>query len=357
MSVAAIDWAFEQDVKPTGRKCVLVALANFAREEDGTCFPGQETLAGMTSQSLASVQRHLAALEDAGLITRERRFRTNGFRTSDLFHLNYKPTADGQCRKPHLRLTTSQNDLKSKTRETTPQFEVADPSVDPSVIISVFTPAREEDGPSQQLESSKSSTREYPTRTLTLVSDRDSSPPAVAGYSPDFERVWSAYPKRQGDNPKEAAFRAYKATLVKGANPAEVLRAVEHYANECKANGTAGTKFVMMASTFLGPDKRWRVRVDEPVTTVGSSDLPNIAWPEGFNLDDEMREWARERGLNADAEFVKFRHHSIDKAVKHREWRGAFREWLDNAQRFAENRQRAKDMMEKMGNFQLKRGA
>lgn len=85
MSAWATTWAYEQEIGPCGKKAVLVALAHFA-DEDGFCYPGQETLAGMTSQGVSTVRAHVESLEKDGLINRDKRYK-KGKRTSDGFHL------------------------------------------------------------------------------------------------------------------------------------------------------------------------------------------------------------------------------------------------------------------------------
>lgn len=82
MSVQAITWALDQTVgSPTG-KIVLLCLANYA-DKDGSCFPGQTTIARECEISRRSVVEWMANLESMGLIARTRRFRANGSRTSD----------------------------------------------------------------------------------------------------------------------------------------------------------------------------------------------------------------------------------------------------------------------------------
>ena len=69
MSIWAVNWAFHTEVAPPVHKLVLVALANFADDED-LAWPHVETLAGMASVSTRTVQRALKALEVAGLVER-----------------------------------------------------------------------------------------------------------------------------------------------------------------------------------------------------------------------------------------------------------------------------------------------
>ena len=92
MSSWARAWAYEQRVgqeidgewrKNPGAKSVLAAICEFP-DQDGRCYVGQETLAGMCDMGVRTVRRHLDFLEDtAGLIRREERRRADGTRTSD----------------------------------------------------------------------------------------------------------------------------------------------------------------------------------------------------------------------------------------------------------------------------------
>jgi hypothetical protein len=91
MSHWASTWAYEQDIQPCGRKFVLVALAGFA-DEDGFCYPSQETLAKMTGQDVRSVKRHLKALEADEVIKRQPRWKRAGGRNSDGYTLQAPPS-------------------------------------------------------------------------------------------------------------------------------------------------------------------------------------------------------------------------------------------------------------------------
>ena len=82
MSIYATKWAYAQKVKPSGKKFVLVALANFA-DSEGRAYPGVNTLAIMTGQDERSVRRHLDDLEEAGLIESVERRRKDGSRTTN----------------------------------------------------------------------------------------------------------------------------------------------------------------------------------------------------------------------------------------------------------------------------------
>lgn len=93
MSFAALDWAWKVRTGSSGRKAVLMALAQFA-DDEGVCYPGQDTLARHTELSSRSVRDHLVWLEEHGYITRtERRWTDSKKRRTDLYQLQigYEP--------------------------------------------------------------------------------------------------------------------------------------------------------------------------------------------------------------------------------------------------------------------------
>lgn len=142
MSVWAETWAYEQTVKPVGRKFVLVAIANFV-DENGYCFPSQETLASMTDQGISTVREHLKALDSQGLISRERRYKKGGGRTSDGIRLQapserLKPPAKrGLSKAPKSggmleTITPDSSNHTAESQQTMPPKAGDDPSGDPS---------------------------------------------------------------------------------------------------------------------------------------------------------------------------------------------------------------------------------
>ena len=85
MSVQHMSWAYKQDLEP-GAKFVLVTIANFA-DGTGSCYPDQDRLSAMTGMGLRTIRRHVQALEAAGMLTRAKRYRDDGTRTSDEYQL------------------------------------------------------------------------------------------------------------------------------------------------------------------------------------------------------------------------------------------------------------------------------
>jgi len=77
MSNEALSAVAQSDIRPSGRKFVAMALADYA-DEEWSCFPSVEQLARYTCQGEKTVRDHLAALEADGIVTRLRHRRDDG---------------------------------------------------------------------------------------------------------------------------------------------------------------------------------------------------------------------------------------------------------------------------------------
>lgn len=86
MSYHLAAWAMDVDVPPR-EKLMLILIASHAND-DGECFPSQTTLAYRSGLSRRTVLRSLAELEERGVITRRKRRRPDGSRSSDTIRLN-----------------------------------------------------------------------------------------------------------------------------------------------------------------------------------------------------------------------------------------------------------------------------
>jgi hypothetical protein len=63
---------------------------------------------------------------------------------------------------------------------------------------------------------------------------------------------WPEYPKRLGNNPKKAARGKYVSRRKGGVPKADMLDGAVRYRKYCEAADQVGTKFVLMAQTWLG---------------------------------------------------------------------------------------------------------
>lgn len=158
MSWEALSWAWPLDVGTAGRKALLIALAD-AADEWGTGYRGQESLSIMTCQSRRSVSAHFAWLEENGYLTRSKRFREDGTRTSDYFHLQMSPragSATGKSCRDHVQISPS----PCADSSTEPSEE---PSEEPSVENpSAFTGSKA--GANQSVKTSGSEPEKEPRR-------------------------------------------------------------------------------------------------------------------------------------------------------------------------------------------------
>jgi DNA-binding MarR family transcriptional regulator len=87
MSFEAMAWAINQEVGNTSAKFVLLMVANYA-DEKGRAWPSQERLAEAIEGSRHTVMRALDFLEEKAFLTRVRRHREDGSRSTDVIHLD-----------------------------------------------------------------------------------------------------------------------------------------------------------------------------------------------------------------------------------------------------------------------------
>lgn len=102
-------WAWDQKGISGTAQHVLLAIANWAGP-NAEIFPSQKHLAAMCNYSDKTVYRVLKELEEAGLIRRERRHRSNGTRTSDQLFLNYDLITEPEPLS--VKVTSGQDDLE-----------------------------------------------------------------------------------------------------------------------------------------------------------------------------------------------------------------------------------------------------
>ena len=89
MSFRHMATVWDMSIRDATRKLILMGIASYA-DEDGRCWPSQETLARRVGCSDRTVRAHLAALEAAGWLSREARSGVGG-RRSDLYVLRLPP--------------------------------------------------------------------------------------------------------------------------------------------------------------------------------------------------------------------------------------------------------------------------
>ena len=78
MTIAAIEWAFTQQIEIPSAKLVLLALADHANDK-GHCWPSMERLQDRTGLSRATVYRAIDTLTGIGLVQMVKRGRANNY--------------------------------------------------------------------------------------------------------------------------------------------------------------------------------------------------------------------------------------------------------------------------------------
>lgn len=88
MSIAAMNWAWRQVLKPVP-KLVLMALADIA-DDEGICWPSMSTMAAKCNVSTRTIRRSIHLLVVRGLLVVEQRYRKDGSNSSNLYRLRLR---------------------------------------------------------------------------------------------------------------------------------------------------------------------------------------------------------------------------------------------------------------------------
>lgn len=114
---------------------------------------------------------------------------------------------------------------------------------------------------------------------------KKSAPAEKNKYPPEFEEVWSAYPKRAGGNSKADAFKAWNARVKSGVNPKTLLAGVLRYAVYIKSTGRMNTEYVKQAATFFGKSLHYEEAWAIPSTGKEGRDINRISQPDSVIPD------------------------------------------------------------------------
>jgi len=198
----------DESLHPTHR-LVLLSLVDHA-DKDGKCFPSVSRLRKRTGLSERAIQGAIAKLEAAGWVTVKR---NAGMRGSNLFSLN-TPAANAppQDMHPRSKCTLPPQDMHPHPRSKC-------------------------------------------TQTFNITPNEPIPPKPPKGHEDDFALFWSAYPKRQGGNPRKPALKAYASKRKAGAKHDEIMAALRAYVAEQKALGKIGSPYIPMAATWLNREE------------------------------------------------------------------------------------------------------
>ncbi len=123
--------------------------------------------------------------------------------------------------------------------------------------------------------------------------------PNTKPADPAFEQAWSAYPKREGSNPKNKALECWRARLAEGVSPEDMLAGVQRYAVFVTAKGDLGTGFVMQAKRFFGTSREfendWAIAAPRaPKRADGRIGYVDSGFDQMNYGETEIPDWARD---------------------------------------------------------------
>lgn len=90
MSFRYLAWAQSAKTGSPTTKAILMALCSIVND-DGVGWPSQKRISDDCEYSLRTVKSAMKKLEQDGIITRTRRYRDGGYRTSDIIQINQEP--------------------------------------------------------------------------------------------------------------------------------------------------------------------------------------------------------------------------------------------------------------------------
>lgn len=280
MSHEATNWAIKQTGKglSPGAKLVLWHLADRHNPDLG-CFPKQSRLAADSELSRSTVNRHLAVLEEKGLIRRERRIepRTKcqlptryifafeddfGLMTAtgDVYKGEIQAAVDGQPEVISARSRKVNNKPCPKLGlSCEPESELVSkpcPNVAETRVSSVghIEPVRE------------------PIREPHVGSA------SATHNTKDFDAFWRAYPRPRS---REKSARLFARAVKSGIPAKKIVRAAERYSTE---NADNKRMYLSYSDNWLEA-KRWEDDPEEPELRVVGGSTADLAafWADKIN--------------------------------------------------------------------------
>ena len=116
MSLKVLTWVFDQEIKPATKKLTLIALADFANDQN-ECYPSVETLTNKTSLNRKTVLKNVAELVEDGLLIDTGK-RVGGTQQIKIYRIELNSPKNGTVPK------TEQSQIY---RETVPFFRINSP--------------------------------------------------------------------------------------------------------------------------------------------------------------------------------------------------------------------------------------
>ncbi|WES88810.1 helix-turn-helix domain-containing protein [Dickeya fangzhongdai] len=238
-----------------GTKLLIMArLADFSNDE-GMSYPGMKTIARQLRAGESTVRTAIGELEADGWLVRENRRKGNR-NTSNVYVLNVD-------RLESIAFAERQRVRELRNRNShPPESDTSIPDTSESDSSYAFHPSESDKKPG--FHPSESGGHDPSVITDPSVDRSESSDIRAMGkktakedYLEQFELCWKVYPKREGSNPKNHAFKHWQARVKDGVSPDDLLAGTQRYAAFCTAKGQIGTPYVMQAQRFYGTSREF----------------------------------------------------------------------------------------------------
>lgn len=108
--------------------------------------------------------------------------------------------------------------------------------------------------------------------------NKNINPMVADATGAQFEDAWGRYPKRSGNNPKRDAFDKWRARVLEGVKPEDMLAGVERYRAWCEHEGKVGTELVMQAVRFFGRSRPFEQSFELPKANAGNGSAARLWW-------------------------------------------------------------------------------
>lgn len=255
MSIELITKAFKTKTANSTQKLILIKLADNAND-DGQCFPSHRHIADQCQCTRRTVINAIKALEEQGLLTiEERRDFNSGQQKSNIYHLHLDGAGN---------LGGMESDSGSDPEDSPPEnSENGSEGDSPGSETGSHLGVNNIHGGSEKY--SQGEGEEYSHITVTSSNRQDnrqlnrqekvSKPAKKSGYSEQFEKWWSIYPRKTA---KGAAWNRWKRDKL-DSKVNELVEKLEQ--QNALQYAFTETQYIPNASTYLN-QKRYDDEVE-----------------------------------------------------------------------------------------------
>jgi hypothetical protein len=234
MSGMALIWAANvKGLKPAA-KIVLIQLADFHNKETGQCNPSAQRLADECEMGRATLFRHMATLEECGLVTRHARGDGDGGRGANQYELHLDITLGPSARPKDGGSDKNEDSSQNETGGSVSKMRGKSPGGETGVVSY------------RDRNLSIEPIREPPTRKREAAEDQ-AAESILAAYPPDRMRG------------KAECLGPIRDILDAGTEVDDLLQAVKAYATE--SAGFTRSKVCFSDNWFKSG--RWRAYVED----------------------------------------------------------------------------------------------